>query len=87
MISAVSPKFAQIRSEALELTKEERVRLAEELFDSAEEADGAPEEIEAAWGEEIARRLKKLDDGTAVLHDAAVVSREIRDKLRARHGS
>jgi len=86
-ISSVSPRFAQVRSDALALTEEERARLADELYDSIGEADGTPEEIEAAWGEEIARRLKKLDDGTALLHDAGEVSREIREKLRARHGA
>ena len=82
MITDVSPKFAQVRSDALELTDEERARLADELYESVEESDGTPEEIAAAWGEEIARRLKKLDDGTAVLIDGAEHER----RLRAKYG-
>jgi hypothetical protein len=38
----VSPKFAQVRAVALELTEEERIRLAEDLYESVEESDGTP---------------------------------------------
>lgn len=36
---------------------------------SSSEGIATPEEAEAAWREEIARRAKSLEDGTAVLHD------------------
>ncbi len=53
--------------------------LALELRESVEAAD-SPEEIEAAWREEIARRLQSLEDGTAVLVDGEESSRRIRAK-------
>lgn len=46
------------------LLPEERVRLAEELLATVQEADS---EVEAAWGEEIRRRLAEIENGTAKL--------------------
>lgn len=77
---AVSPKFAQVRADALELAEEERLRLAEELYESVEESDGTPEEIEAAWGEEIADRVEQLERGEAKLVDGKEVFRRIRSE-------
>ena len=79
-ITVVSPKFAQLRSEALELPEEERVRLADELYESVEESDGTPEEIEAAWAEEIADRAEQLERGEAKLVDGREVFRRIRSE-------
>ena len=76
----MSPKFAQVRAVALELSEDERIRLAEDLYASVEEPDGTPDEIDAAWAEEITRRLKKLDDGTAVLHDGEEVFQRLMAK-------
>ena len=81
----MSPKFAQVRAEALELSEEERIRLAEELYDSVEETDGTTEEIEAAWGEEIANRVESFERGEATLVDGEQSSRRVREKLRARY--
>ena len=39
-------------------------------------------EVEAAWREEIARRVKSLEDGTAVLHDWDEVNEEISSILK-----
>ena len=52
---------------AQELSLADRHALANRLFDQLEEgeADGTPEEIEAAWAEEIRSRLKAIDDGSA----------------------
>lgn len=77
----MSPKFAQVRSDALELTEEERARLAEELFESVEEG-AEPPELSPEWKAEIARRLKSIEDGTAVLLDGDEVMRELRAKYR-----
>lgn len=81
----VSPKFAELRTEALQLPEKERLRLAEELFESVGEG-AQPPELSPAWKAEIARRLKSIEDGTAVLLDGEESSRRIREKLRARHG-
>jgi putative addiction module component (TIGR02574 family) len=74
----VSPKFAQVRAVALELTEEERIRLAEDLYESVEESDGTPEEIEAAWSEEIADRVEAFERGEVETIDGEEVFRRIR---------
>ena len=78
MIAFVSPKFAQVRSDALALTEQERARLADELYGSIEEGDGTPEEIEAAWNEEIVRRVQAFERGELDSVDGEEVFRRIR---------
>ena len=73
----MSPKFAQVRAVALELTEEERIRLAEDLYESVEESDGTPEEIEAAWSEEIADRVEAFERGEVETIDGEEVFRRI----------
>ena len=73
----MSPKFAQVRAVALELTEEERIRLAEDLYESVEESDGTPEEIEAAWSEEIADRVEAVERGEVETIDGEEVFRRI----------
>ena len=67
-----------MRAVALELTEEERIRLAEELYESVEESDGTPEEIEAAWSEEIADRVEAFERGEVETIDGEEVFRRIR---------
>lgn len=57
------------------LPKQDRALLRTELDDLDEPAP--QEEINAAWDEEIARRLQTVKDGTAVLHDHEDVMREL----------
>jgi putative addiction module component (TIGR02574 family) len=64
---------------ALQLPKEQRLRLAEQLLESAGD-EGWPEDLHPAWRDEIARRLDKLDRGEAVLHDHDDVMRELLSK-------
>lgn len=78
---AVSPKFAELRDEALQLPEKERLRLAEELFESVEEG-ARPPELSPAWKAEISRRLRSIEDGTAVLHDHDEVMRGLKAKYR-----
>jgi Putative addiction module component len=51
----------------LRLTLEERAMLANELLKSLDDGvdEGTPEEIEAAWNEEIMRRSAEIENGTA----------------------
>lgn len=79
---AVSPKFAELRAEALQLSEKDRLRLAEELFESVDEA-AQPPELSPAWRAEIARRLKSIEDGTAVLIDGEEHMRRLREKYGA----
>ncbi len=58
-------------AEALALPTEERARIAHELLVSLDE--GSDENAAEAWLSEIMRRLKEVDDGTAVLEDWSAV--------------
>ena len=58
---------ARLIEEALQLPEDDRARLAGELLrslDTTEEPLGQ-EEYDAAWNEEIGRRLREIDDGSA----------------------
>jgi putative addiction module component (TIGR02574 family) len=60
----MTSKADKLLAEALELPEEERIEVATRLFDSvhAEDAD-----IDAAWREEIERRLQLDDKGEGVV--------------------
>ena len=65
----------EISQKALELPPEERVRLAEKLLATVHEVDA---EVDAAWDQEIQRRLAEIDNGTAKLIPAEEVFAEVR---------
>lgn len=48
---------------ALALNTKEGAELAGSLLESLDGADDGPEAVEAAWSEEIARRMEDLDSG------------------------
>jgi len=55
----------ELLKRALALTPEERAELAGSLLESLDAADDDPKAVEAAWSEEIARRIGDLDSGRA----------------------
>lgn len=61
----------KIVEEALELPPEARAFVAERLIESLDA--GAPADISPAWREEIRRRCREIDEGTADLRDATEV--------------
>jgi putative addiction module component (TIGR02574 family) len=65
----------ELSKKALSLSPEERVRLAEALLATVQEVDA---EIEAAWEEEIKRRISEIENGTAKLVHAEEVFAEVR---------
>jgi putative addiction module component (TIGR02574 family) len=69
----------ELSRKARALSPEERIRLAEELLSSVQDSD---EEIEAAWAQEIERRLEEVESGTAKLIPAEEVFAEIRRLLK-----
>ncbi len=69
----------ELSRKARALPPEERIRLAEELLSSVQDSD---EEIEAAWAQEIERRLEEVESGTAKLIPAEEVFAEIRSFLK-----
>ena len=76
----MSRTFEEVRDQAMELSVEERSWLAEQLWDSARTAE--EREIDAAWAVEIERRVKEIEDGTAVLIPAEEVLRELKAKYK-----
>ena len=69
-----------ILDEALELPEPERARLALRL---AESLDPNPEHgSEEAWGEEIARRIARLRDGSARIVSSDEALAQARARLR-----
>jgi putative addiction module component (TIGR02574 family) len=53
----------ELLKRALALSEEERAELAGSLLESLDDAHEDPEAVEAAWSEEIARRIEDLDSG------------------------
>jgi len=53
----------ELLKRALALSVEERAELAGSLLESLDGADDDPAGVEAAWSEEIARRIEELDSG------------------------
>jgi putative addiction module component (TIGR02574 family) len=66
----------EVESAALQLPRSNRARLAERLIASLDEED----EIEAAWNEEIERRVREVDSGEVKL----VPGKQVHDRIRAR---
>ena len=76
-----STTLDRLRSEALQLSEQERAELAHALMKSLD----APAEADAAdaWDEEILRRLTEIDAGTAKLVDRAELRRQMEERLRS----
>lgn len=62
----MTKKARTLLAEALELPDSERAEIAGSLLRSLEPPQGdSPEEIDAAWREEIRRRVAELESGEA----------------------
>jgi len=75
----------QLLEQALQLPTAQRLRLVDRLWQSIEGED-APEaiELDPELHAELLRRLKSIEDGTAVMRDGSEVMRQLRGKLGAR---
>jgi putative addiction module component (TIGR02574 family) len=73
----------EIESNALQLSDEDRARLAVRLLTSLEEEAEPPEEIEKLWLAEAERRFQELRAGLA----QGVPAREVFTRLRAKPSS
>ena len=62
--------YEEVRQLAHELPENQRIQLANSLWESVdfEESDATETEIEAAWGEEVERRVAEIAAGTAVTY-------------------
>lgn len=75
-LSSMTTQAKALTKQALALKPEERIELAETLLTSV---DGfASPEIEAAWMEEVERRVKEIETGQAKLIPAEEVHRKAR---------
>jgi hypothetical protein len=75
-----SPLLTRMLTEMEALAPEERDVLRAKLDELDD--DMPQEEIDAAWEQEIVRRLQSIKDGTAVLHDHDDVMRELDEIVR-----
>lgn len=55
----------RLLAEVLKLPAAERAELVRKASASLDERLISPEEVEAAWTDEIVRRVRSIDDGTA----------------------
>ena len=71
--------FSEIADEALALPQSEQLKLARTLLEKAEASGDVG--AEAAWEQEIERRIQKIDAGLAKGRPFADVLREIDQRL------
>ena len=76
------PTPEELLEQVLQLPKDQRLRLADRIWKSVED-EGWPADVHPAWKSEIARRLRGVKDGTAVLVDSEEHMRRLRDKYGA----
>jgi len=70
----------ELEKDALQLTAEDRARLAVRLLDSLEETTESPEKIEKLWLATAERRFQELRDGIVEGIPAKKVFAELRSK-------
>src|SRR5690606_29594309 len=75
-MSTRSPELEHVLSQALQLSVDERAVLAAELWASLH-GESDPE-VDAAWADEVQRRLERIASG----EDAMVPWEEVRERLR-----
>ncbi len=75
----ISTQLEDIRSAALNLPENDRVKLANELLASLNGSMDA--DIEAAWDVELCRRIEEIESGKAELHDADEVVKRVRSRI------
>ena len=78
----MSSRARKVLEEALSLPEEDRLLIAAELRGSVD-ASSSQEDVEEAWRDEVERRLKSIEDGTAVLHEWDDVERELLDLVKS----
>jgi putative addiction module component (TIGR02574 family) len=77
----MSPEVSDLLKRALALPVSERAALANTLLDSLEDAE---ESVQAAWDEEVARRMQDLKAGKAVTVPWEELHRELLAMLNER---
>ncbi len=82
----MNARVKQLLDAAQELSVEERAEVAQGLLVSLDQDSEAPpaEDVERAWGAEIARRVTEFDEGRVKGIPAAEVLERAREALRRR---
>jgi len=75
----MTQEATELLKKALTLSAEERAHLVDSLLESLDEPREDPAVVEAAWNDEIARRIADLDSGKA----KTVSLEEFRRKLKS----
>ena len=73
-----------LKQELLDLEPADRAEVAEDALRSLESTDYG--QLSSAWEDEIQRRLRAVENGSAELIPGDEVFKEIEDELRARRG-
>ena len=60
----MSPSAHRLLEEALALPEDARTELLEALIDSLDAPADEPDEVEAAWADEVAHRLRAVEAGS-----------------------
>lgn len=84
-MTSVAPKPStsdELIEQLMQLPKEQRLRIADRILKSVEDEAGLVD-VPVAWKAEITRRIRSLQDGTAVLLDGQEHLRRLRDKYGA----
>jgi len=78
--------YEEVHQLAHLLPEEQRIQLANSLYESveAEEGEESEAEVSAAWGEEIKRRLDEIDSGQVEMIPGEVVLAEMEARRRER---
>jgi len=79
--SELTSKAAEVLEKAMELSNEERGMIIHRLAESLD--DGSPEEgVEAAWGDEIKRRVEEIRSGKVKMVPGEEMRRWFNDQRR-----
>ena len=73
----------KLPEEILELSRDHQAVLAHEMSGVVDDDDADPVATEAAWAEEIGRRVQEIRDGTAELYDLEDVLAEMEERYEA----
>lgn len=72
----MSARAREVIEDDRELAEDEIAGAVAELQDQAEQT-GLPDDVDAAWQDEIVARLRSIKDGSAVLYDGDHVDAEL----------
>lgn len=83
----MQPSFEEVEKLAHALPEDQRIRLANSLYESVGEEEQASEaEIEAAWGDEIKRRLDEIDSGAVEMIPLEDVLARMNERRKSQQG-